>query len=460
MKTNIINEEIKRAKLLMGYKPDLTLTENESKIEVNEKLELDEQSGKEFVKLFFGKVDDVAASNAGKFTSYLQKAKAAEYTAAKNLLSNVSSKVGGVLLKNGSTISKADDIINAMRAGTISPKGMSDLAKGLMKSGGLKGDLRTKLIQKAADLSIKNNQFANMSEKQIAKALKAKGYASDVADDIANRISKGGSKNPIPINPDPVPLPQPEPWWKERWRNFKYKDALKIAGGIGAGALLYWWMSGGDDQSGFPPCLTKVTKGKGFTETDLKKLEQVGGAYLPMSMPNMVTSEKEPANVADAKFFKDGTFEADGTKGQWQQKGGNIEISHNGAVYFIVCGDLVINNTPPTPAPNPQPGSGCSPASDFPFSFYQMNSMIGKVQSCVGTRQDNCMGPQTAAKIMAFLGLSEAPNQLTKDIYDKVMAKCGGSSTTTKTEPMKEPQQISGGVTTSNKPESSDDFEF
>jgi hypothetical protein len=61
---------------------------------------------------------------------------------------------------------------------------------------------------------------------------------------------------------------------------------------------------------------------------------------------------------------------------------------------------------------------------------------------------------------MAFLGLSEAPNQLTKDIYDKVMAKCGGSSTTTKTEPMKEPQQISGGVTTSNKPESSDDFEF
>ena len=39
------------------------------------------------------------------------------------------------------------------------------------------------------------------------------------------------------------------------------------------------------------------------------------------------------------------------------------------------------------------------------------------------------------------------------------MAKCGGS-TKQEVTPIKEPTQISGGVTAGNKPESSDDFEF
>jgi hypothetical protein len=52
MKNNLINEEIKRSKLLMGYKTHMTLTENEMKVEVNEVAELAEQTTKQFLNLF------------------------------------------------------------------------------------------------------------------------------------------------------------------------------------------------------------------------------------------------------------------------------------------------------------------------------------------------------------------------------------------------------------------------
>jgi hypothetical protein len=240
-------------------------------------------------------------------------------------------------------------------------------------------------------------------------------------------------------------------------KKYTWKQVALVAGGTTLAGFLAWWIfSSRRGTNPFPVCL-----GNYMTEKDKKKIEQANGAYLPIADPKITTKEGQPAGLYNVKFFENGGFEADGEKGKWEPAGNAIQVNHSGTNYMIVCGDLVINqgDGESEKNPEPKPGSGCSPSSNFPFAFYQMNSMVGQVQGCVGARPDNCMGPQTAAKIRQYLGLSDTPTELTKDIYDKVMAKCGGSAKQEVT-PIKEPTQISGGVTAGNKPESSDDFEF
>ena len=73
MENRLILEEIKRFRLLTNYNSNFTLTENESKVEMNNvemnEAELGEQTTKQFLSLFRGtlsKADDVAFSNSGK----------------------------------------------------------------------------------------------------------------------------------------------------------------------------------------------------------------------------------------------------------------------------------------------------------------------------------------------------------------------------------------------------------
>jgi hypothetical protein len=476
MKNNLINEEIKRSKLLMGYKPEMTLTENEMKVEVNEVAELAEQTTKQFLNLFglgLSKADDVAFSNSGKrFSDFLRAGRNAEYQAASNLLKNVSSKVGGIALKGGGVANSADEILNALKAGTITANGMSNLAKGMLKAGNLTGKLRTDLIDKAAELSVKKAQFADdLTEKAISKALKAKGYADDVADDIAVRIKSkqggvGGNvrqKTTTDIDDlmNRVKPPKPEKWYEKLWANKPFKYGMIAAAGAGTLALLQWWFSEGskDPQvQWIPGCLKIIVKDgtRGLTAQDLMKAAQSGDlSSLPIANPAMVDTQGQPISLPNSVFGKDGSFKSSKGNGDWSLQGKNIIVNQGGNTYYIDCSDT-IEEIKPEPAPSPAPGGGCTQSSDFPFGYYQMNSMVGSVQNCVGARADNCMGPQTAAKIKQYLGLSETPTQLTKDIYDKVMAKCGGS-TKQEVTPIKEPTQISGGVTGGNKPTSGDD---
>ena len=465
MKNNLINEEIKRSKLLMGYKTQMTLTENEMKVEVNEVAELAEQSTKQFLNLFglgLSKADDVAFSNSGKrFSDFLRAGRNAEYQAASNLLKNVSSKVGGIALKGGGVANSADEILNALKAGTITANGMSNLAKGLLKSGGLDktSKLRTALLDKAADLSIKNAQFADdMTEKAISKALKAKGYADDVADDIAVRIKSkqgGGGGNVVQKTTtdtddiiNRIKPKKPETWYSRLWANKPFKYAMIAAGGAGTLALLQWWFSEGSKDphvQWIPGCLKIIYKDgtKGLTAQDLMKATQTGDlSSLPIANPLTVDAQGQPVSLPSSVFNKNGSFSSSKGSGNWSVQGGKVVINQGENVYYIDCSDT-IEDIKPEPAPSPSPGGGCTQSSDFPFGYYQMNSMVGSVQNCVGARADNCMGPQTARAIQQFLGLSETPTSLTKDIYDKVMAKCKGS-TSTKEKPMSEPTQTSG----------------
>jgi len=508
MNNNLINEEIRRSLLLMGYNPKMTLTENEIKIPMDEDAELGEQTAKQFLSMFVGKVDDAAlTASKGSMSKALKTTNPAQYASAKNLLDDIASQVGGIRIKGGTMLTKTDDILNALKTGSITSKGLSDLAKGLMKSGKVSGDLRTTLVKKAAEMGNKSGKYANMSEKQIAKMLKSKGYEGGIADDIAARMKAGsptnaaktGAKgtqgaagttqqgtsgwgsgsagrrpggtgtgtggsgwgaggtrkltnNPVDdivvngtniqvnnsiINkiygrfPKLKRIIDSKNW---TWKNLKPYLLTFAAGGLLGGFLV--WLFSKNGKQNFPSCIggkimlypsgidAAIKEGKDpskevyLNDPSNPKLE---GALVKSSGPGSNTGEIILKN---------------GENGMWESKGGQVQVTAGGNVYMIDCSQTVIIDTEnPTPEPTPKPNSSCTPKAGLPVSYYESNNMVLEVQKCVGASQDGCMGPGTASSIMSFLGLGQAPNQLTQDIYDKVMAKCKGTTKTT-TEPI------------------------
>jgi hypothetical protein len=517
MNNNLINEEVRRSLLLMGYNPKMTLTENENKIPMDEDAELGEQTAKQFLSALVGKVDDAAVAKSN-MSKALKTTNPAQYASAKKLLDDIASQVGGIRTKGGAMLTKTDDILNALKTGSITSKGLSDLAKGLMKSGKLDGDLRVILVKKAVDMGNKSGKYANMSEKQIANMLKSKGYESSIAKQIAKDMkatsptniaktgakgtqgaagttqqgtsgwgsgsagrrpggtgtgtggsgwSAGGSRkltnNPVDdivvngtniqvnnsiINkiygrfPKLKRIIDSKNW---TWKNIKPYVLTFAAGGLLGGFLV--WLFSKNGKENFPSCIggkimlypsgidAAIKEGKDpskevyFNDPSNPALE---GALVKSSGPGSNTGEIILKN---------------GENGMWESKGGQVQVSAGENVYMIDCSQTVVVDTDdetPNPNPNPKPNSSCKPKAGLPVSYYEMNNMVLEVQKCVGASQDGCMGPGTASSIMSFLGLGQAPNQLTQDIYDKVMAKCKGS-TTTKTEPIIEPTSTSSG---------------
>ena len=79
---NIILEEINRAKLLMNYDNNNTLSENVKKVTLNETMIISEQGRKAFLKAILGTADDAALAT-------IRNARSAEYIAARNLFNDV-----------------------------------------------------------------------------------------------------------------------------------------------------------------------------------------------------------------------------------------------------------------------------------------------------------------------------------------------------------------------------------
>lgn len=471
MKKDLLIEEIKRFRLLSTYNSDMTLTENSSRIEMNE------VSGKQLLQLF-GFTDDAAAKAA-------KVALNQEYNAAKNLLDDVFKHNKTIELQNltrseeqllqaaglTKSLKNSEELFDALSRGLIRGEALNNTMKGLLKSGTLTGDLRDRLVANAAKLSKQkgtittgNNVVKNLddlNDEQIAKILQGKGFERGVAKQIAKEIKAGtgGRVRPVPVpEPIPVPPPPPDPWYLKVWKNKTFRGVL--LGATGA-SLLYWWFSKGKNEKEviwIPACLKVLYQngGKGFTQVDLEKFanfaKQGNIDAFPIANPNVTDSLGSPASLPNSVFMKNGKFKSDSGNGTWKVEGGNVVIQQGNNIYNIDCSEKTI-------VPTPSPGGRCTQSSDFPFAYYQMNSMVGQVQNCVGASFDNCMGPQTAGKIQQFLSLSETPSSLTKDIYDKVMAKCKGSTSTTQ-EPIKEPTQISGGVSAGGEEPSIEDDDF
>ena len=173
---NIILEEINRAKLLMNYDNNNTLSENVKKVTLNETMIISEQGRKAFLKAILGTADDAALAT-------IRNARSAEYIAARNLFNDV--KIYG---KTG--LNSGDEVLAALIDGTLKKAQISELAKGLMKTGKATGSLRTTLTDTAGKLAAKDARYTAFTEKQLKNSLIKKGFDPAIADEIAVKFAR------------------------------------------------------------------------------------------------------------------------------------------------------------------------------------------------------------------------------------------------------------------------------
>jgi hypothetical protein len=400
MRTELINEEIQRAKLLMGYNSKKTLTENE---EVIEHFVLNEGVGNAVV-------DDLLKT--------LVKTEG-----NVGLRSSVEAAIkdwGGIALKNEKGLyyqsRNADEIIKAMEKGTISSVAEAGkLVKSMFKNSG-----SIEIKAAAGDAIVAMDSFAKkyggLTREQMVERLMGKpgNYTKAEAETLAKKFEniKGGGKiKPDPV-PDPVPdpfRPDPVPWdptiW-ERIKNLNFRKGVKYL--IGAG-LLYWlWKYLTSDEAPFPECL----RGK-LSGDDAKKVQEMG---LDNALVLTKTGNGDIDSAGGGIFYDDNTFKSVNGRysGKWSGEG-PINVNIGGKEYIIDCG-----GTPVPPPVPPKPKGKCKPCSSFPMSKWCKSDKIKDIQDCIGAKVDGCYGPETERKLKEN-GYSTT---ITQADYDKITKEC------------------------------------
>ena len=433
---NIVLEELNRVKLLMNYDSKNTLSENIEIIKLVEaKKIISEQTGKALLKSILGTSDEAAAL-ALKSTRNLK------YTAGVTLFNDV--KIYG---KTG--LSSGDEVMTALIKNTLNKAQLSELAKGLMKTGKATGSLRTTLTNKAADMAVKDVKYANMTQTQVSKSLVKKGYDPAIADEIAAKFAnkkglskispvKGGKTPPVknrkpPVKPRVKNL-KPPPGKPTMWQRFKTKIAgmtrgkifkyLLAAGGL---YLLYrWWMDEGSKP--FPDCISK-----NIPEEDLQRMGDEGLEYVLITDTGNNAIDKN----GGGKFFDDKKFVTGNDKytGNWDETDSGIVITINGTDYAMSCEGIVPDDDCPEGqtwdgekcvpvGPNPTPWVDCK---SFPYKKGCKNDDIKKIQDCLGIKSDGKFGSDTE-RALKSKGYDVI---ITQEIYDKIIANCGTTTTTT-----------------------------
>ena len=491
MRNNLILEEIQRFRLLSGYKSSKTLTENEQEIE--EQGVLGSMKGITFAaKDIEAVVKDLeTAFKAGK-DGVGGAAKVFRDFKLTNIQGG-SKELINLLTKDLASLEK--DLVKAvqqdMKNGLAPLKDTRSLSKDISKVIAIRRimDEQAALTEVALAQGKRAPKLSKTRVEQIANEVKA--ATTERAASVTPKAPKtggGGGKGggggvkatenstSFVINIDNTienqvqqiikRLEQTEGRGAWKWTSGKWTwgNVWPLLAAAGTGAAIYGllsWLFSKNGVQYFPQCIG------GKVMLNPQGLEKTAKEGLPTNMVYMMDPANPKLNgalfISDGKNSKTGKVKLpDGKSGSYIHTGDQVEIKAGGDVINMDCSQTLViqggGNQETTP--KPKPSGGCTPSSNFPFEYYQRNSMVGQVQNCVGASVDNCMGPQTAGKIQQFLGLSETPPSLTKDIYDKVMAKCKGS-TSTKQEPIKEPTQTSGGVTGGGeKPSSEEDFEY
>jgi hypothetical protein len=448
---NIVLEELNRVKLLMSYDSKNTLSENIEIIKLDEsKKIISEQTGKALLKSILGTSDEAAAL-ALKTTRNLK------YTAGVTLFNDV--KIYGKI-----GLSSGDEVMTALIKNTLNKAQLSELAKGLMKTGKATGSLRTTLTNKAADMAVKDVRYANMTQTQVSKSLVKKGYDPAIADEIAAKFAnkkglskispvKGGKTPPVkggktpPVKNTKLPVKQrpknlkPIPGKPTMWQSFKTKIVgmtrgkifkyLLAAGGL---YLLYrWWMDEGSKP--FPDCISK-----NIPEEDLQKMGEEGLDYVLITD----TGNKAIDTNGGGKFFDDKKFVTGNDKytGKWDETDSGIVITVNGTDYAMSCEGLV-SDVDKCPEGQTWDGEKCvsngggttwTNCTSFPYKKGCKNDDIKKIQDCLGITSDGKFGSDTE-KALKSKGYDVI---ITQEIYDKIMANCGGTTTTTSPGPDRE----------------------
>jgi hypothetical protein len=425
---DIILEEINRNKLLMNYNSEITLSEN---ISLVESVLLVEQGRNALLKSILGVADETAALA-------LKRVKNAKYIAGVNLFDDIAI-YGKTGLKSG------DEVMTALIKNTLTKSQLSELTKGLMKTGKATGSLRTQITNRAADLAVKDVRYANMAEKELSKTLVKKGYDPAIADEIAAKFAnkrgkvvttpKGkttakGKTTPKGKNTTPAKKPRVKKETYQAasgkvtiWQNVKSRlvgmtrakifKYLLIAGGL---YLVWkWWTDEG--SAPFPDCISK-----NIPKEDFEKMVNEGLDYVLITDTGNSTIDQN----GGGRFFDDKKFTTGNGKysGTWSEKDGGIVITVSGTDYSISCEGMEgSDDTDTDNGGGDGSGTGYRVCDSFPLTKGCKGSKVSEFQKCIGVSADGKFGPKTEQ------GLKDKgySTTVTQEVYDKILKNCGKS---------------------------------
>jgi hypothetical protein len=416
MERNILSEEIKRMRLFTNYDSRKTLTENE----------------------------EVLNEQIGTFLKDLVKTDAAiERAAIRDLDAGFGAIKGGVTDTKGIILRDADEVMRAVKAGTLAPAELGKVNKVLFKNT-TNSVVKQAIAKDLASSTTFATKYATKTEAEALLMLEAKGYTKSEAKMIVNEYKnsgkafKGGKTPPIknkkpPVKRRPKKL-KPLPGKPTMWQRFKTKIAgmtrgkifkyLLAAGGL---YLLYrWWMDEGSKP--FPDCI-----GKNIPEEDLQRMGDEGLEYVLITDTGNNAIDKN----GGGKFFDDKKFVTGNDKytGKWDETDSGIVITINGTDYAMSCEGIVPDDDCPEGqtwdgekcvpvGPNPTPWVDCK---SFPYKKGCKNDDIKKIQDCLGIKSDGKFGSDTE-RALKSKGYDVI---ITQEIYDKIIANCGTTTTTT-----------------------------
>jgi hypothetical protein len=420
MERNILSEEIKRMRLFTNYDSRKTLTENE--IILNEQI--------------------------GTFLKDLVKTDAAiERAAIRDLDAGFGAIKGGITDTKGIVLRDADEVMRAVKAGTLAPAELGKVNKVLFKNT-TNSVVKQAIAKDLASSTTFATKYATKSEAEALLMLEAKGYTKSEAKMIVNEYKnsgkafKGGkiTKTKITKNRKPPVKPRPKNLKPIKgkptmWQRFKTKIVGMTRGKIfkyllAAGGLYLvwrWWMDEGSKP--FPDCLSK-----NIPTEDLQKMGEEGLEYILITDTGNSAIDKN----GGGKFFDDKKFVTGNDKytGTWSDTDSGIVITINGTDYAMSCEGIVEEVT--CPEGQSWDGEKCVPSggdggttwtncTSFPYKKGCKNDDIKKIQDCLGITSDGKFGSDTE-KALKSKGYDVI---ITQEIYDKIMANCGGTTTTT-----------------------------
>jgi len=458
MKKITLNEQINRARLLMGYDSEKTLFENEDIIFEGEEVIAEQLKNllrtfsDDAIKLLGGEVKGMAmfGDDAVKAAEFLKRARAGKAAAGE-----LGTFTKGILKDTKMVKSNPglfdDAVANYTKELMGSKSSLSTQFQGASRAD------RAMLLKNAGYPEATINRILKQTDNLGATAAKS-------ADDVAAGASKVPGKTPptpgktpptpgkTPPTPGKVEAPGPaggklaQRWTKAKETVTKYKDdVLKkiqtLKGRLSPKQLALYGLAGYGAYE-----LLFGDRG------DEKGQDQVLGdcvANLPGVTFGIGTGDVAIAQIPDGVDEKSKgkgglTFWPNGrvisgdlsVRGNYYCKGGAIkstvaenqinEVDYNG-VHIDWDGDKKTN-----PVPNPNPKPKYTPCTSFPMKFGCKSDKIREVQSCLEMPQEKQTGNFGPLTQKALTEKGYSGTELSEPDYLKILQNCGKT-----TEPVK-----------------------
>ena len=424
MNTNNGNEELRRALLMMNYNPSKTLTEN-----VDEMTSLLNEDVKE---------------KAGLLTE----------------------KGGGLKPKpkvnvKSSTHLKGTNAVNALKSERKALENTLDADIALANSKGKKlpaasvtkhkTDMVTKDVEIFANTPNSAGKYPSKDEIKAFTIQRSQKVGKDIDAKLGKTTTTTGSKTTTTGSKTtttggktatggktttPRKRAKPKDFVKGKETNWtKFKTAIKDMSrtktfrylAVLGGAYLAWKWYTSEDATPLPECITRSS-----SPEDFEKMNTQGLDYAIVTETGNSTVDSNGGGIFyDNKDFKTGNGRYSGT---WSEEGGKIVMTIGSNQYPMDCAGTENpeeeDNGNGNGNGNGGGGGNWTDCTSFPYKKGCRSNDIEKAQECLGGLVvDGKFGRNTQDALVA----KGYGTVLTQEVYDKIIANCGGTTTTTTT---------------------------